>query len=91
MDPHLIRESPQRTRLKSHAQIVWRMGRSERALGKIHQNSQLLTKPQEKVSRPRDLLERGTEDEPVVQVAGDLIAKTMHDGGDRGHDTGEDL
>ena len=90
-DPSLGRESPQRRRLESHAEVIQSLSRCKRALGKVHLNPQLRAKPQQEVSRPRDLLQGGSKDESVLQIAQDPVPKTMHERGDRGHDTREDL
>ena len=77
------RENPQRTRLKPHPQIVDGLRRSQGALRKTDSNTELLTQPKEKVPRLHNLLERGSEDEAIIQIPQDPEDVTMHDRGDR--------
>ena len=90
VNPGLSRESPQRSRLKGHPQIIQALGRLKRALGEVDLNAEVGTEEKKEVPRPSDLELGGAKDQPIVQIPKNAVTRTMHGGGDRGHDTYED-
>ena len=91
LDPLEGRENPPRNSLNRNPEVILSLLGNQRALGEIDANPKTLAEPQKKIPRPHNLLEGGSQDQPIVEIPEDPEAMTMHDCGDRGHDTGKDL
>ena len=85
------RENPQRKSLKPHPQVVQGLIWSQGTLLQIDLDTELLTEPKKEVPRPNQVLKRGPEDQPVVQVPQDPEPVSKHYRRDRSHDTHERL
>ena len=91
LDPLEGWENPQRSSLNRNHEVILSLLGNQRAFGEIDTNPKTLAEPKKKIPRPHNLLECGSQVQPIIEIPEDPEAMTMHDNRDRGHDTGKDL